>query len=1152
MRNDNDSLFVPESGFKGIRIEKIEIYNWGPFHDVHTILLDDGRSLLLVGANSTGKSTVLDAVKMIFVSNPKFNEAAASKDNKRSVDDRSLGSLVLGQYCAHTESSSNVPIPDLGRSVRDISIVSCTFAADFGKHFTAMVLFHYSSATPEVKVTIPRPISNYFMFEREISLQKDVLGPLYAKGGQIEYEYISRFLRSIWAKSYQSFSNYSIDLAARLNVSVAVLPIIASTISKRSLSNVDDFIRNKTLISHSTAGLLTGLQEELDHIRALNDLVITSERKRDVLVPLIKSGKEYNEAMLSVNRFTELQDGCENWIDGRFFGILSAEKESLYDKYTELESETKKIEIEIEKKNSLILELSGQMRENGSERLAELKRELKLLEERVRDVSEAFKAYRECLKNLSLALPEDEDEFNETISVLKEKKEQYINDAKKLGDTLYNLKVQSDRISERLNRFENDYSSIRNTESNIPPALLAIRSRMERDLAVAKGTFKYVGELIEVKAEECKDWEGPINNLMYSFALQLLIPVSYRNAVRKYLRSDMKDWVKRPRDAYIRFLPVKDLEAVVEPTLGDNTDTVFGKLVLKVGEPMTKFLKQRIVDHFSHKCVESLDIFGDQKVDALEKSGLYMLRNNVNIKDDRKDIRNSSWYVLGFSNERKRQYYISEIAEYKDTLNSLNNEKKRVEREIVDCNNLLEHVRNALTYKKWSGLDVAGISKERKIKQKEFESYRDSTTILDVLEKKLNKAKEDLNALTKKKDKNMRECGNVSGIISNLEERLSVLNIEEIPQADADYYNSIAYKFRPDGELKYSEEADFRKFMKVQLNQETSSAKTKVGRLKAQVLKQMDNYKQLFNDDMNLYVAIECLQKYESLYETLVEEGLSMTKEINRRFKMYVVDGLITFSEQLDASSKDIYTEIDDLNKVLGKIYFDIFKGEEAFLHVRLDEKTGDATEEFRKNLKKTLQNVRFGKASQEDCKTADIISLITPLTAITRSESDRRADVTDVRNWFTFSLELVNRDKKQLAFYKSSNSLSTGTQDAMCAFIMLVSLANIYGFLNSSGNECFRLVMMDEAFHNNSSDKIRRVFQLLKELDFQLIFVTPEIKSGELLRSVQVIYQVYGNLPDDLPGHSYLQKHEIREYAHFFNDDADVTSVEVVEAGDE
>lgn len=65
MRNDNDSLFVPESGFKGIRIEKIEIYNWGPFHDVHTILLDDGRSLLLVGANSTGKSTVLDAVKMI-------------------------------------------------------------------------------------------------------------------------------------------------------------------------------------------------------------------------------------------------------------------------------------------------------------------------------------------------------------------------------------------------------------------------------------------------------------------------------------------------------------------------------------------------------------------------------------------------------------------------------------------------------------------------------------------------------------------------------------------------------------------------------------------------------------------------------------------------------------------------------------------------------------------------------------------------------------------------------------------------------------------------------------------------------------------------------------------------------------------------------
>lgn len=1130
-------LFVPQANFKGIRFDKIELYNWGGFNGYHVLDLQR-RSSLLIGANNTGKSTVLDALKMVFVSNPKFNEAADTKDRKRSSDDRSLGSLVLGQHSSHSEQGSDVPVPDLCRSVRDISIVACTFSDSIGQAFTAMVLFHYPPSVSEVKVVVPRPLINYYIFPHGISLNSDVLVPLGEKSETVEFEFISRHLRSVGAIAYKTYSQYSIDLSTRLHLSPSALEQVVGTISTRSLDSIDDFIKNKALSLERRENLLEGLSDELNDIRRLNDLIIVSEKKRGLLNPIIEAGRKYDEYRSEVERVNVLDAGCDNWVNSRFFSIITKEKDRLYDSLDAFTSESKAIYEKIRQKTEEITKIQLQISENGGERLESLKKEVIFLQRKLVEVKSRFKSYNDNLKKLSLEVPSDNDDFVEMVNTLNNKKVELDTSMDENKNTIYSLIPCRDDCKNRIDSLESDFSSIRNSSSNIPPSLLKIRSYMEMKLGVSSGTFKFIGELVEVKEEECKDWEGPINNLLHSFALQLLVPLEYRKKVRDFLRNDMKGWVRDPRDAFIRFIPVKDTSAVNDPCVDSSSDSLCGKLTLKVGAPMTVFLRDRLLRTFQYQCVDNLEVFGEQKVDALEKSGLYMRRNDVNVKDDRRNIKDSSWYVLGFSNERKREYYLSEISQAREEFKGIDDEIKKLEDKNKEVNKLVSLCNVALGFKSWDTIDVLSTEKEFKARKKEYDDFSAANMNIGILQQKLAKANSELSGLEDKRSGVDKNIGRVNVLLDTLETRIDKFSIEPVSEEDSAFYMGLTKDFASGRDLLYDDEQSFREFTKKCLRKEIERVQKHFDGLAKQVIKYMNNYKNYYNDDSDLYPSIDCYANFEALFNRLIEEDLKMTKEIRMRFNTYVVDGLISFSEQLDNSVTRIYSEIDDLNKVLSKVYFQVFKGEEAFLHIRVEEKKGDATEEFRKKLKKTLNNVRFGKVSLEERHTEDIIDLITPLTAVSTSETDRKKNVTDVRNWFLFTLELINKDNKQLAYYKSSKSVSTGMQEAMAAFIMLVSLANIYGLLGNNNRNCFRLVMMDEVFRNNSNDRCSRVFKLLKELDFQLIFVTPEIKFGELLRCAQVIYQVYGNLPEDPPGHSYVQEHNIKEYIHLLEDD--------------
>ena len=79
----------------GFRLARLELYNWGTFHDRVWSVDARGENVLLTGDIGSGKSTVVDALTTLLVAPQKvaYNKAAGA-----DVRERNLRSYVAGHY----------------------------------------------------------------------------------------------------------------------------------------------------------------------------------------------------------------------------------------------------------------------------------------------------------------------------------------------------------------------------------------------------------------------------------------------------------------------------------------------------------------------------------------------------------------------------------------------------------------------------------------------------------------------------------------------------------------------------------------------------------------------------------------------------------------------------------------------------------------------------------------------------------------------------------------------------------------------------------------------------------------------------------------------------------------------------------------------
>ena len=90
-------LFSTNPGTSGYRLNYLEIYNWGTFHNTIYRIAPQGNNSLLTGANASGKSTLIDALLTLLVPFKKDRFYNQSSGNEKKGD-RTEETYVLGNY----------------------------------------------------------------------------------------------------------------------------------------------------------------------------------------------------------------------------------------------------------------------------------------------------------------------------------------------------------------------------------------------------------------------------------------------------------------------------------------------------------------------------------------------------------------------------------------------------------------------------------------------------------------------------------------------------------------------------------------------------------------------------------------------------------------------------------------------------------------------------------------------------------------------------------------------------------------------------------------------------------------------------------------------------------------------------------------------
>jgi uncharacterized protein YPO0396 len=91
--DDNDSL-------AGFRLARVEVFNWGTFHEKVWSLTPGGQNSLLTGDIGAGKSTLVDAITTLLVPAHRiaYNKAAGAESKERSLRSYGAGLLQIGAY----------------------------------------------------------------------------------------------------------------------------------------------------------------------------------------------------------------------------------------------------------------------------------------------------------------------------------------------------------------------------------------------------------------------------------------------------------------------------------------------------------------------------------------------------------------------------------------------------------------------------------------------------------------------------------------------------------------------------------------------------------------------------------------------------------------------------------------------------------------------------------------------------------------------------------------------------------------------------------------------------------------------------------------------------------------------------------------------
>jgi len=1063
----------------GVRLDAIEVVNWGTF-DRQIWRFDlGGDNALLTGDIGSGKSTLVDAITSLLVPAQKvaFNKAAGAE-----AKERDLRSYVLGYFKSERGDAGLSAKPVALRDHGSYSVILARFRNEsLGETVTLAQVFWFRD-------TQGQPARFYVVADKPLSIAEHFSG-----FGKDINTLRKRLRKHAHVELFEAFPAYGAAFRRRFGIeSEQALDLFHQTVSMKAVGDLTEFVRTHMLEPFPVEERIGHMIAHFEDLTRAHEAVLKARAQIERLTPIMADCDAHGVIAAEVEVMRASREALRAFFADHKITLLGKRIAGLAGDIARLGERMAALKTQRREQDAERDGLKQSILENGGDRIAVLQRDIEARMAAQQERKGRAESYARIATAVGLAEPRDADGFvanraaiERDITTSGAGRADIQNRHTEQSVTLRELRVRHDDLASEL-------ASLKSRRSNIPARMLAIRGEMCTALKLAPDSLPFAGELIEVREEE-RAWEGAAERLLHSFALSVLVPDEHYTRVAQWV--DATDL--RGKLVYYRV----QKQAGVTRARRDPR-AMSQKLAIKDGEAFYDWLQRELDERFDHVCCANLeDLRREDK--AITRAGQIKSSAKRHEKDDRTRIDDRTQFVLGWSNAAK-------IAAFERTVAGVQSQIQAVAADLAELDakrrkletrlGLLHQLSASASY---GEIDWRSVALEVERLQAERRQLEDGSDVLKTLKGQLERLELAVLECQTALDK-------VNGEHSRLEERRAeaerqkraatadLLTLEEDKRAPA-FAALEPMRAEALGEHTLTVEScdnrerDMRDWFERKIGNESR----RIAHLRDKIVAAMRDYAHKWPEETReVDASVEAAGEYRQMLAGLQGDGLP---RFEARFKELLNENTIrevaSFQSQLRREAEEIRERIAIINQSLHEI--DYARGR----YIRLEEQTTSDPEvrDFQQDLRACTDNTLTGSddAGYSEAKFLQVKQIIERLRGRDgTTELDRRwtRKVTDVRAWFVFSAsERWRSDDSEHEHYSDSGGKSGGQKEKLAYTILAASLAYQFGIdTQSPRSRAFHFVVIDEAFGRGSDESARFGLDLFKTMGLQLLIVTP------------------------------------------------------------
>ena len=1076
--------FATDDSRTGFRLERLEVFNWGTFHNRVWSLKPDGRNSLLTGDIGSGKSTLVDAMTTLLVPAQRiaYNKAAGAETKERS-----LRSYVLGYYKSERSETGQSAKPVALRDHNSYSVILAEFRNEgYDQSVTLAQVFWHKDRQGQ-------PTRFYVVAEEPLSIESD-----FADFGRDLRQLRKRLRDSPHCQLFDSFPPYEAAFRRYFGIeNDQALELFHQTVSMKSVGNLTDFVREHMLEAFDVAPRIDGLIHHFDDLSRAHEAVLKARAQVEALTPLVADCRQHSEAVAERDRLEKQREALKPYFASLRRGLLEKRLDNLAVDHDRASRKLAQAREQLGQQQGERDRLNRAIARQGGDRLEQLKAEIQQLESQRRRRQDNAERYAELAETLEVPARPDLDNFGQTYRTLSERRAGLAGREGELDNAKTELAVDMREHRERHRELTGEIDSLKQRRSNIHAAQIEVRRRLCEALELDEDDLPFAGELVRVREDE-SEWEGAAERVLHNFALSLLVPDRHYAEVARWVNETHL----RGRLVYFR-VQAQSATAAPAPaaqTMTLHPESLVHKLELKPDSEFYPWLEQALAKRFDYACCEDLETFRREKR-ALTRAGQIKAGDQRHEKDDRHRLDDRSRYVLGWSNRAKIEALENQRAALERDTQALAEKLAGLERQQRQLQAQRDALVALLQIRDYSDIDWPACAAD-------IERLREEKAALEAASDQLhelNRQLEALEAQIRQSDAAVAEFDRALAVLEDKQQSARELLAETdqllASASEASQWFDALDTLRQEvlGEHQLTVEAcpNREQELREELQRRIDNQGKRLQRLEEKILKAMSDYIHRWPlDTQEVDAHLGAAPEFETMLARLEADDLPRFEE---KFKALLNENTIRevagFQSQLNKERQQIRERIERINQSLAEIEYNPGR----YIVLEAQPNPDADLRDFQEQLRACTEGALTG--SEDDHYAENKFLQVKAIIERFRgregtSELDKRwtRKVTDVRQWFTFAAsERWLEDGSEYEHYTDSGGKSGGQKEKLAYTVLAASLAYQFGLeWGAVRSRSFRFVMIDEAFGRGSDESARFGLELFKRMNLQLLIVTP------------------------------------------------------------